>query len=62
MDTPDLETRTTTRPQQVPDHVLQAVAEAMRGVRYGTITVIIQDGRVVQIDRTERRRLKDSGG
>ncbi|HTN01825.1 MAG TPA: YezD family protein [Planctomycetaceae bacterium] len=38
--------------------VLAALAEALRGVRYGTVTVVVQDGRVVQIDRTDRRRLK----
>lgn len=37
--------------------VLAALTEALRGVRYGTVTVIVQDGRVIQIDRTERRRL-----
>ncbi len=38
--------------------VLTALTEALRGIRYGTVTVIIQDGRVIQIDRTERKRLK----
>lgn len=42
----------------LPDAVLAALTEALRGVRYGTVTVIVQDGRVVQIDRTERRRLR----
>lgn len=40
------------------DAVLKALSEALRGIRFGTVTVIIQDGRVVQIDRTERQRLK----
>lgn len=48
------------RPGPLTDAVLSALAEALRGVRYGTVTVIVQDGRVVQIDRTDRRRLKDS--
>jgi hypothetical protein len=39
------------------DAVLSALTEALRGIRYGTVTIIIQDGRIVQIDRTERRRL-----
>ncbi|MDX1969004.1 MAG: YezD family protein [Planctomycetaceae bacterium] len=46
------------RPAPLTDSVLAAIAEALRGVRYGTVTVVVQDGRVVQIDRTERRRLK----
>ncbi|HET6423717.1 MAG TPA: YezD family protein [Planctomycetaceae bacterium] len=40
--------------------VLAALTEALRGIRYGTVTVIVQDGRVIQIDRTERRRLKSA--
>ena len=62
MDSANIETRPTNRSQPLPDHVLLALTEAVRGVRYGTVTVIIQDGRVVQIDRTERRRLKDTEG
>ncbi len=42
--------------------VLEALVEALSGVRFGTVTVIVQDGRVVQIDRTERRRLKTDVG
>lgn len=40
------------------DAVLKALSEALQGIHYGVVTVIIQDGRVVQIDRTERQRLK----
>lgn len=50
---------TPARTGPLTDAVLTALGEALRGVRYGTVTVIVQDGRVVQIDRTDRRRLKD---
>lgn len=40
--------------------VLTVLTEALRSIRYGTDTVIIQDGRVIQIDRTERQRLNSS--
>lgn len=33
------------------------IQEALRGLRYGQVTIIVQDGKVVQIDRTERKRL-----
>lgn len=36
---------------------LQAIRDALQGLRYGQVTVIVQDGRVMQIDRTERHRL-----
>jgi hypothetical protein len=37
---------------------LAEIEEAIRGVRHGTVQIIIQDGVVVQIDRTEKRRLR----
>ena len=36
---------------------LEHVREALRGLRYGQVTVIVQDGVVVQIERTEKCRL-----
>lgn len=44
------------------DHeALEAIRHALRGLRYGQIIVIVQDGVVVQVDRTERRRLRLNG-
>ena len=37
--------------------VLGEVLAAIRGVQHGAVTLIVQDRRVVQIDRTEKRRL-----
>ena len=37
---------------------LAAIAQALRGLRYGSVTVIVQDGVVVQVDRTEKNRLR----
>ena len=39
------------------DAQLQAILQALSGLRYGQVTVIVQDGRVMQIDRTDRFRL-----
>jgi hypothetical protein len=36
---------------------LEHIEEALRGLRYGQVTVIVQDGVVVQIERTEKTRL-----
>jgi hypothetical protein len=35
---------------------LRHVRDAIRGLKFGTVTIIVQDGVVVQIDRTEKRR------
>ena len=36
---------------------LQAILDALQGLRFGSITVIVQDGVVVQLERVEKRRL-----
>lgn len=45
-------------PEMLTGPVMDALCQALRGVRFGTVTVIIQDSKVVQIDRTDRLRLK----
>lgn len=41
---------------------LEAVASALRGLKFGQVTVIVQDGVIVQIERTERTRLRRTSG
>lgn len=36
---------------------LQAVREALRGLQFGSVTVVVQDGVVVQVERIEKKRL-----
>ncbi len=36
---------------------LEGIRDALRELRYGTVTVIVQDGVVVQVERTEKLRL-----
>jgi hypothetical protein len=43
--------------EQTLDETLASVREALRELRYGTITVVVHDGAVVQIDRTEKLRV-----
>ena len=33
------------------------ILEALRGLRYGSVTAVVQDGVVVQVDRTEKFRV-----
>ena len=37
------------------------VREALRSIRYGTVTLTLQDGHVIQIDRHEKIRLHPRG-
>jgi hypothetical protein len=34
----------------------QHIEDALRGLQFGSITLLVQDGVVVQVERTERRR------
>ncbi|HVN83757.1 MAG TPA: YezD family protein [Candidatus Binatia bacterium] len=43
-------------------HALARVREALSGLRYGEVTVIVQDGVVVQVERTEKLRLQKGRG
>lgn len=38
--------------------VLAHIRDALDGLRYGEVTVKVQDGVVVQVERTERLRLQ----
>ena len=37
--------------------VLRVIQEAVAGIKFGTVQIVIQDGRIVQIDKTEKIRL-----
>ena len=41
----------------VDARALSKVRDALSGLRYGAVTVIVQDGVVVQVERTEKVRL-----
>lgn len=37
---------------------LREIAASLRGMRFGSVTIIVQDGVIIQIDKTEKRRLR----
>jgi hypothetical protein len=37
---------------------MKRVGEVLAGLRYGTVTIVVQDGVVVQVERTEKFRLR----
>ena len=41
---------------------LEQIEEALQGLRFGQVTITVQDGVVVQIDRLERTRLQKTEG
>jgi hypothetical protein len=38
---------------------LDRISAALRGLRDGTVTVVVEDGVVVQVERTEQFRLEN---
>ncbi len=38
----------------------QHVEDALRGLEFGAVTLLVQDGVVVQVERTERKRYQRS--
>ncbi len=54
-----MERRIRTAPPEVWSRELELkIREALAEIRYGTITLVIQDGQVIQIDKNEKIRLK----
>jgi len=44
-------------PDQLNGELVRILREILRSIRFGTITLIIQDGRVIQVDKSEKFRL-----
>lgn len=57
----DIHRRQTKMEQQPPSKItqkdLQTIAQFLRSIRYGSVTISIQDGKIVQIERSEKLRL-----
>ena len=52
-------TKTTAAEQDtMVDDALNQIRDSLRGLRFGSVNIIVQDGVVIQIDRTEKRRLR----
>ena len=40
------------------EETLQTIKETVASVQYGTVTLVIQDGHIIQIEKNEKIRLK----
>jgi hypothetical protein len=47
------------KPLKVDESTLARIAERVNGLEYGSVVITVHDGRIVQIDRTERKRYND---
>jgi hypothetical protein len=44
-------------PQPEEAQILRLILRAIREIRYGSVQIVIQDSKVVQIDKVEKLRL-----
>ncbi|WP_338555059.1 YezD family protein [Paenibacillus sp. KS-LC4] len=44
------------KPLEVDQQWLKRIADQVGGLQYGSVNITVHDGRIVQIDRTERTR------
>jgi hypothetical protein len=42
------------------EEAIEQIRESLRGLKFGSVNIIVQDGVVIQIDRTEKKRLRDN--
>ncbi len=48
------------KPVEVDDRWLSRIAEQVNGLEYGEVNIVVHDGRIVQIERKERKRYDDT--
>ena len=46
------------RSERESTYALDRIRDSLRGLRFGEITVIVHDGVVVQVERTEKLRIR----
>lgn len=46
------------KPLDVDELWTHRIVQSINGLEYGTVQIIVHDGRIVQIERTERKRFE----
>ncbi|RUS45956.1 YezD family protein [Cohnella sp. AR92] len=47
------------KPLELNESWVERISDAVTGLQYGTVQIVVHDGRIVQIERTERRRFDE---
>jgi hypothetical protein len=50
----------TNRVNALGEPVIAQIVQTLRGLRYGVVSIVVQDGVIVQIERTEKPRIRRS--
>jgi hypothetical protein len=56
-----MENTSLSSPSSAPPDWIALVREKVEGLRYGVVQLVVHDGRVTQIERTEKTRLSSGG-
>ncbi|MDB5669446.1 MAG: putative small protein [Alphaproteobacteria bacterium] len=54
---PNARTDTPFRPAAPVDEAVRAIVDSINRIRFGSIAITLHEGKVVQLDITEKRRL-----
>ena len=38
---------------------VRTIEDMLKDMKYGSITIIVQDGKIIQIDKTEKHRIRN---
>ena len=49
----------TERKQALDNSHIDTLQKLLRDMKYGSVTLIVQDGKIIQIDKTEKYRIKN---
>ncbi|MBB6670956.1 YezD family protein [Cohnella nanjingensis] len=47
------------KPLELNESWIERITDAVTGLQYGNVQIVVHDGRIVQIERTERRRFDE---
>ncbi|HEY4235375.1 MAG TPA: YezD family protein [Lacipirellulaceae bacterium] len=60
--TPHIPVEPAATSDNIAEYTWDEVRASLRNLKFGSVTIIVQDGVIIQIDRTEKRRLQSRRG
>ncbi len=56
---PTLKQKGAVQNEDTAEEAIDQIRESLRGLKFGSVNIIVQDGVIIQIDRTEKKRLRE---
>lgn len=50
------------KPLEIDEFMLNRIAKSVNGLEYGSVHILVHDGKIVQIERTEKNRFGTEAG